>query len=153
MSTGESQGTATRARRWPDVTRLIPHRPPILMVEEIVGGGEGELICRGALRCNAPSVQGAMMSPILALELAAQTAAVLAALETGEAPANEAGVGYLAAIHDARFLQPEIPMDRQLLATVRRLQKMRPLYKYAVHVALEVESIELVQAVLSIYKA
>lgn len=133
---------------WPEVTRLIPHRPPILMIEEIVEHRQKELICRGVL--PAPS-------PFLALELAAQTTAAMAALEDGallaEGPPKEPPVGYLAAIHDARFLVPEIPEGRKVLATVRKTRSLPPLSRYSVIVTLEEGSIDLIRATLSTYRA
>lgn len=151
MPTGASRGTPTRGPRWPDVTRLIPHRPPILMVEEIVGACDGEVVCRGILP-SCSSVEGVAASPFLALELAAQTAAVMAALEGGQSPGHGSVGGYLAAIHDARFLVSAIPGRRPVLATVRRTRSMPPLTRYSVKVTLEDGSRDLVRATLSTYE-
>ncbi len=129
---------------WPDVTRLIPHRPPILMVEAIVEETEDELTCRGRLPCS---------TPFLTLELAAQTAAVMAALEAGEASGADAPIGYLAAIRDAEFLVRDIPAGRPLLAKVRRKRSLPPLRNYLVEVALEEGRVDLVRATLSTYQA
>lgn len=133
---------AARPHR-PAVTALIPHRPPILMVEEIVEADGEKIVCRGVLPCS---------SPFLALELTAQTAAVMAALE-GEGTSSEAAVGYLAAIHDARFLVPDIPRGRPVLATVEKAGSCPPLRRYKVSVALEKGAVELIRATLSTYLA
>ena len=114
------------------------------MVEEIVEAGEERIVCRGVLPYS---------SPFLALELAAQTAAVMAALEAGEAAGPGAAVGYLAAIHDARFLVPDIPSGRPVLATVQKAGSLPPLRRYEVSVALEEGAVELVRATLSTYRA
>lgn len=129
---------------WPDVTRLIPHRPPILMVEEIVEETGDELTCRGRLPCS---------TPFLTLELAAQTAAVMAALDAGDASAGKTPIGYLAAIRDAEFLVRDIPAGRPLLAKVRRKRSLPPLRNYLVEVALEEGRVALVRATLSTYQA
>lgn len=128
---------------WPAVTSLIPHRSPILMVEEIVEADGDRIVCRGVLPYS---------SPFLALELAAQTAAVMAALE-GEGTGSEAAVGYLAAIHDARFLVPDVPRGRPVLATVEKVGSLPPLRRYEVSVSLEEGAVELVRATLSTYRA
>lgn len=135
---------STQAPPWPAVAQLIPHRPPMLLVEEIVDRREDELVCRGSLPCS---------TPFLTLELVAQTAAVMAALEDGEVPGEtETATGYLAAIRDARFLVREIPSGRPLLATVRKLRSLPPLRKYSVTVTLEEGSVDLVHATLSTYQ-
>ncbi|MEE8522926.1 MAG: hypothetical protein V3T72_03260 [Thermoanaerobaculia bacterium] len=138
---------------WPGLDTLIPHRPPILLVEKIVRFGAGELVCRGVLPAYDRSRRPTAAPPFLALELAAQTAAVLAALEGGESPSQAGAIGYLAAIRDARFLTPEIPAGRRLLATVRSAGRMPPLRTYSVEVALEDGAIGLVTAFLSTYLA
>lgn len=136
---------STKTPRWPDVAGLIPHRPPILMVDEIVEGDEGELTCRGSLPCS---------NPFLALELAAQATAVMAALERREASGEQgAEPGYLAAIRDAEFLEPEIPSDTPLLVTVRNERSFPPLRKYAIRVVLEEGRVELIRAGLSTFQA
>lgn len=129
---------------WPDVTRLIPHRPPMLLVKEVVEETDDELICRGTLPCS---------TPFLTLELAAQTAAVMAALEAGKASGTDAPIGYLAAIRDAEFLVRDIPAGRPLLAKVRRKRSLPPLRNYLVEVALEEGRVDLVRATLSTYQA
>lgn len=138
---------------WPALDQLIPHRPPILLVERIVRFCDGELVCRGVLPAYDRTRRPATAPPFLALELAAQTAAVLAALEGGDAPSRQGAIGYLAAIRDARFLTPEIPACRRLLATVRTAGRMPPLRTYSVEVALEEGAALLVTATLSTYLA
>lgn len=144
----------------PEISRLIPHRPPILMVEEVVEAGDGELVCRGTV---PPSPGTGNASPFLALEMAAQTAAVMAALEEHGAAADgrpaegavsgDEAPGFLAAVRDARFLQPEIPGGRPLLAAVRRTRRMPPFAMYAVRIATEDGSEDLITATLTTYRA
>jgi predicted hotdog family 3-hydroxylacyl-ACP dehydratase len=137
--------------KWPSVDRLIPQRPPLLLVERIVRFADGELVCGGVLpACDRSG--GTAAPPFLALELAAQTAAVMAALEAGDA-AGAGAIGYLAVIRDARFLTPEIPAGRRLLAAVRVAGRMPPLATWAVRVTLEDGAVELLTATLSTYLA
>ena len=146
-----------RPPRWPDVSSQIPHRPPLLLVDRIVRFADGELVCGGVLPGYDRDGRAAVAPPFLALELAAQTAAVMAALEGGDVPgAGKIGAGkfgYLAAIREARFLTPVVPAGRRLLAAVRAAGRMPPLSTYSVKVTLEDGAAELVTASLSTYLA
>lgn len=137
---------------WPDVASLIPHRAPMLLVERIVDVFDGGMVCEGRVPADGPLAHGGRASAFLGVELAAQAAAVLEAL--GRAPGGgEPRIGYLASIRDARFVVPELPAGRPLLATVRRLGGVPPLAMYAVEVALAEDGRELLTATLSTYLA
>lgn len=134
----------SRSSEWPDIEQLIPHRPPILMIEEIVERSDEGLLCRGRLPCSAP---------VLLLELAAQATAVMTALGGGDRPGGEPKIGYLVAIQQARFPVRETLDGRPLLAAVQPLRGVPPLRRYAVQVSLEEGAVELVSATLTTYQA
>ena len=99
---------------------------------------------------ESPFVERDVASPFLGVELAAQTAAVLEALDRGPSR-GEPAIGYLASIRNAVFRVPELPAGRPLRATVRRLGGVPPLAMYAVTVAREDDQSELLTATLSTY--
>ncbi len=136
---------------WPDVETLIPHRPPMLLVERIVEVSDGGMVCRGRVPAAGPLAAGGVASPLLGLELAAQTAAVLEAFHSRRDDAGEPRIGYLASIREARFRLPQLPAGRPLRATVRSRGAVPPLATYEVGVALEEDGSVLVSGSISTY--
>jgi 3-hydroxyacyl-[acyl-carrier-protein] dehydratase len=97
----------------PEITRLIPHRPPFLFVDEIVAESADGLIARKTWRADedfyAGHYPGAPITPgVLLCEAVFQTGALyLARSRTGqEAPG---GVPLLARVSDVRFRNPVYP--------------------------------------------
>lgn len=75
----------------------IPHRGPMRWVDEVASASEGRVECRTRLRDGHLLAESGHISPLIALELFAQSAAVLMAsrkAEGGETdPVNGALVG------------------------------------------------------------
>ncbi|MGH7957154.1 MAG: 3-hydroxyacyl-ACP dehydratase FabZ family protein [Opitutaceae bacterium] len=105
----------------PEVTDLIPHRPPFLFVDEIVGQTPDGLTARRTWRAEEDFYQGhypgAPITPgVLLCEAVFQSAACYMALKaraTGSKPGD--GVPLIAKISDVRFRSPVHPGDTTLL--------------------------------------
>ena len=65
---------------FPAVATLIPHRPPMLLVDEVVHHEGLRVICRATIRDEMPFVRDGAVPVLLALELFAQAACSLVAL-------------------------------------------------------------------------
>ncbi len=137
------------AAPWPDVATLIPHRPPMLLVESIVEVIAGGIVCRGRVPADGPFAAGGNASSVLGIELAAQAAAVSAALDRSDGSGER--IGYLTSIRGARFEVRSLPAGRPLLATVRPRGGVAPLSMYEIEVRLEEDGSELVSATISTY--
>lgn len=66
--------------RFPAVATLIPHRPPMLLVDEVVDHEGPRVICRTTIREDMPFVRDGEVPILIALELFAQAACSLVAL-------------------------------------------------------------------------
>ena len=105
----------------PAVTDLIPHRPPFLFVDEIVGHTADGLTAKRTWRAEEDFYKGhypgAPITPgVLLCEAVFQTAAcymALKALANGAKPGE--GVPLIAKISDVRFRSPVYPGDTILL--------------------------------------
>jgi len=121
----------------PVLDDLLPHRPPMRFVEEIVTETDGGVVC--AVRVPERSAFGAEGSApaLVALEMAAQSAAIFEALhrfrETGDTGPR---IGYLVGARDVHFARARLPAGETLFAAVRLSGIALPLCTYAFDVRL-----------------
>jgi len=103
------------------VTDLIPHRPPFLFVDELIGSGPNSLVARRTWRATEDFYQGhypgSPITPgVLLCEAIFQTAAcylVLKARAAGGQPGE--GLPLIAKIGNVRFRHPVYPGDTTVL--------------------------------------
>lgn len=119
---------------YPDLDLLIPHRPPMRFVDEIVGEENGAIVCRGRIPIEFSA--GGSASPLLGLELGAQAAAVMGALQRW--PATEGTpappIGYLVSVRVAEISAPSIPAGQPLTVRVRTAGSVYPLARYEISI-------------------
>jgi 3-hydroxymyristoyl/3-hydroxydecanoyl-(acyl carrier protein) dehydratase len=130
---------AARApRRAPALAALLPHRAPMLFVERLLGEADDGATAVGRVPSGCALVTGGRAPAFVALELAAQTAAVWEALRGESRPAaGMPRVGYLVLLENVVLGRPTIPADADLIASVRLLASLPPLSTYAVDVSVE----------------
>ncbi len=119
---------------------LLPHGPPARWIDEVLTHAPGELTCRGRIPAASPFARGGTAPALAGLELAAQAAAVLEALErAGAGTGAGAGPrrGYLVRVRDAALASAGIPAEAPLLVRVRRTGGLPPLALYEVEVRRE----------------
>jgi 3-hydroxyacyl-[acyl-carrier-protein] dehydratase len=98
------------------IQRLLPHRPPFLLVDRVVRHERGKrLVALKSVTMNEPFFTGhfpghPVMPGVLILESLAQAAALLAMLEM--TPEEHRKVTLLMGIDNARFRRPVVPGDR-----------------------------------------
>jgi predicted hotdog family 3-hydroxylacyl-ACP dehydratase len=139
---GEDLGAtavASRAPRGaPPIDALIPHRPPMRFIERILGEADDGATCLGRVPASCALVTRGVTAAFVALEAAAQTAAIWEALRRSrEAGVPSIRMGYLVSVRDAVFHHRTIPADADLIVTVRLVAEALPLTTYAVDVAVE----------------
>ena len=101
---------------------LIPHRGAARLVEAILEEHAGAVVCRGRVPPASPFAMGGRAPAVVALELAAQAAAVQRALSAADAAdRGHARPGYLVAVREAVFHVDLLPVGVPLIATVRRV--------------------------------
>ncbi|MBX3272358.1 MAG: hypothetical protein KF729_19015 [Sandaracinaceae bacterium] len=64
----------------PPITELLPHRPPMLLVDEVIRHEGLRVTCRTTIREDMPFVSDGQAPMLVALELFAQSACSLVAL-------------------------------------------------------------------------
>lgn len=133
--------SAVAARRPPappPLHELIPHRPPMLFVERILGEAEDGATSLGRVPPAFALVLSGSVPALVALEVAAQTAAVWEALRRSRRAGRPSPrTGYLVSIKDVVLYRRTIEAGAELIASVRLDAAMGELSTYAIDVAVE----------------
>jgi predicted hotdog family 3-hydroxylacyl-ACP dehydratase len=114
----------------PALRDLIPHGGPARLLESLVERQPGSVVCQGRIPAGSPFAEGGRAPSYLALEMAAQAAAVLEALRRSGSGAAGPRVGYLVAVREARLHLPEMEVETAFRATVREAGQAPPLGVY-----------------------
>ena len=128
---------------------LIPHRGKALFLRRVLRHEAESIDCVGVIPGTSPFVREGRAPAFVGLELAAQAAAALQALEGSDEGLLTPRSGYLVGVREARFTSAWIPAECEIHARVRRTGRAGPL---AVHdVLVLVAGSECVAGVISTY--
>jgi predicted hotdog family 3-hydroxylacyl-ACP dehydratase len=101
-----------------DLDRLVPHRPPMRLVEGISAIDEASITCVCSVRDSWPGACNGQVPSSMLIELLAQTAATFQGWQ--ERHESEYGRGgLLVGIPSARFAAPRVPVGTELSCLVR----------------------------------
>ena len=128
---------AARAPRGaPPPAELIPHRPPMLFVDRILGEADDGATCLGRIPAACALVSRGSTPAFVALEVAAQTAACWESLRRSrDAGAPAPLTGYLVSVREVVLYRPTVPVEADLISSVRLVATAPPLTTYAVDVS------------------
>jgi predicted hotdog family 3-hydroxylacyl-ACP dehydratase len=87
---------------FPPITELLPHRPPMLWIDEVVHHQGDDVHCRLTVRESHVFVEAGRVEPVVAIEWMAQTVGALVGLYD-RAVSERPRPGYLIAVPDAQF--------------------------------------------------
>lgn len=116
---------------WPHPGGLLPHAPPALLLDGILGRSAESLTARLSIPAEHPLVRPGGAPAFLALEAGAQAAALFEALERPEGE-RRPRLGYLVGIRTARLTVRNLPAARPLAVTARLSASAPPLSIYEV---------------------
>ena len=138
---GEAPTAIAMAARAPrgtaPIAELVPHRPPMLFVERFLGEADDGATCLGRIPAASALVTNGSAPALVALEVAAQTAAVWESVRRSrDSGAAEAKTGYLVSLRDVVFHRTTIPADAELIASIRLAATAPPLTTYTVAVSI-----------------
>ncbi|MBN2574564.1 MAG: hypothetical protein JXP73_08350 [Deltaproteobacteria bacterium] len=101
-----------------DIEKLIPHRRPMRLVEEIVTVGEWAIETAATVRDTWPTAHVGEIRALVLVELIAQSAAVLQGWK--ERHEKESGIGgLLVGIPHATLARPTVPVGARLSCQVQ----------------------------------
>jgi predicted hotdog family 3-hydroxylacyl-ACP dehydratase len=127
---------------------LVPHRGHALFLRRVLRCDASGIECVGVIPGGHPFVHDGHAPAFVGLELAAQAAAALQALESPASPETPRP-GYLVGVREAHFKVASLPADLEIHARVRRTGRAGPL---SVHdVLVEIAGVECLSGVISTY--
>ncbi len=114
------------ARRIAD--ELLPHRPPMRLVEAVVDWSDSAARCRGRVGDGCPLGDGRIAPAWVLIEVAAQAAAVHAGLRAGDVGPRPPGA--IVGLPVVELECGAVPCGRSLLAEVEIIRAMPPAMVY-----------------------
>ncbi len=109
---------------------LLPHAPPARLIRGVIAAEAERIVCAAGIPPGHPLAEGDHAPAFLAVEAAAQGAAVLEALARTDDPSPR--IGYLVGIREARFAAPPIPVGRPFQVSARLAGSAPPLSIYEI---------------------
>jgi 3-hydroxymyristoyl/3-hydroxydecanoyl-(acyl carrier protein) dehydratase len=109
---------------------LLPHAPPARLIRGVIAAEAERIVCAAEIPPDHPLAVEGYAPAFLAVEAAAQGAAVLEALARTEDPSPR--IGYLVGIREARFAGPSLPVGRPFQVSARLAGSAPPLSIYEV---------------------
>lgn len=118
----------------PPLDALLPHRGPMRFVDAIVGEAEDGITCSARIPETCALVRAGVAPAIVAIEAAAQAAAVFEALRAGSRD-GIARMGFLVSARDVVLHAETIEAGTSLLASARLVAHAGPLAHYEIEVS------------------
>ncbi|HET9210906.1 MAG TPA: hypothetical protein VFR03_10940 [Thermoanaerobaculia bacterium] len=109
---------------------LLPHAPPARLIRGVIEAEAERIVCAAEIPPDHPLAVAGHAPTFLAIEAAAQGAAVLEALARKDDPSPR--IGYLVGIREARFAAPPIPTGRPFQVSARLSGSAPPLSIYEI---------------------
>jgi 3-hydroxymyristoyl/3-hydroxydecanoyl-(acyl carrier protein) dehydratase len=109
---------------------LLPHAPPARLIRGVIAAEAERIVCAAQIPPDHPLAVEGRAPAFLAIEAAAQGAAVLEALARTGDPSPR--IGYLVGIREARFAAPPIPVGRPFQVSARLSGSAPPLSIYEI---------------------
>lgn len=125
---GEWEEPAAVAGEFPPL--LLPHSPPARLIRGVIEAEAERIVCAAEIPPDHPLAVAGHAPAFLAIEAAAQAAAVLEALARRDDPSPR--IGYLVGIREARLAVPPIPTGRPFQVSARLSGSASPLSIYEI---------------------
>lgn len=98
-----------------DIDKLIPHRDRMKLIGTVVEVAEESAVTSSVVTDRWPLFDGAGVSALVLIELAAQTSAVSIGWKKLTATGESGGRGWLVGIRTAQFHREQIPLGAEIL--------------------------------------
>jgi len=136
---------------YPPIEEMLPHRDPFLFIQSVLSDSEDMVVCGAMIGHGHYMTHDISAPPVLGIEMGAQAAGVLAALQNirHESVSTAPRVGYLVGIRQARFHAETLPVGQMLRVEALFQGASGPLSTFEIRVKIEGEEDPLVEARIS----
>jgi predicted hotdog family 3-hydroxylacyl-ACP dehydratase len=140
---------------FPPIEQMLPHRHPFLFIESVLDVMDDRIVCRAMVEKGHYLTCGEEAPLILGIEMGAQAAGVLAALQHHRTESTDSPpkVGYLVGIRQARFHAKALPVGCALRVEATDQGASGPLGTFGIRVSIEGDEETLVEARISTWAA
>ncbi|MCB9726985.1 MAG: 3-hydroxylacyl-ACP dehydratase [Deltaproteobacteria bacterium] len=119
---------------WPPISELVPHAPPMILIDRMLDWAPGEARCELTVREGAPFVREGRVHAVVGIETMAQTVAACLGYEafTGGGAVR---VGVIIGCRRLDILRPWVPVGTRLVISARRVRGNEMLSHFECEVA------------------
>jgi predicted hotdog family 3-hydroxylacyl-ACP dehydratase len=105
---------------YPDIEHLLPHRGRMLLIDEVVEIDGNKAVSRATPNARWPLSDGSQVSPLMVIELVAQTCGLSNGMEWRSAEGRKAEIkGFLVGVKKATFHVRSLPLGEAILTETR----------------------------------
>jgi predicted hotdog family 3-hydroxylacyl-ACP dehydratase len=105
---------------YPDIEMLLPHRGRMLLIDEVVEIDGDKAVSRATPNAQWPLSDGSQASPLMIIELVAQTSGLSNGMELLSAEGRKAEIkGFLVGVKKAIFHVRSLPLGEAILTETR----------------------------------
>ncbi len=101
-----------------EIEQMIPHRGSMKLVQEIVEVGGNRCVTASTVLSDWPLCEDGSVSPIILIELVAQTAGVNIGWQEVHSKNPSGQTGWIVGIKKAEFYRDRIPVNTRVLITI-----------------------------------
>lgn len=102
------------------VARYLPHRPPMLLIDEIVEVTSDTAICRTTLRPDCVFARGASVHPSAMIEIVAQVCAICVGV-IGERDGDPPRLGFIVGCREVTFAIDQFSVGDELTVAATKI--------------------------------
>lgn len=104
------------------IEQMIPHRGSMKLVQEIVEVGENRCVTASTVLPEWPTCENGSISPVVLIELVAQTTGVNIGWHELHSEKPSAKVGWIVGVKKADFYRDRIPVNTRILTIIEEIK-------------------------------
>jgi predicted hotdog family 3-hydroxylacyl-ACP dehydratase len=136
--------------RYPPIVELVPHRPPMLLLDRVLSYDGERVVCETVLEAGSPFVEQGRVPAVVGIEYMAQAIAAGAGLSARDNGETAARMGFLLGCRDLAIAVDSFQVGDRLTVEARRTWGEKELGRFACQVRRGDEV--LVEGALTVYQ-
>lgn len=136
--------------RYPPIVELVPHRPPMLLLDRVLSYDGERVVCETVLEAGSPFVEQGRVPAVVGIEYMAQAIAAGAGLSARDSGETTARMGFLLGCRDLAIAVDSFQVGDRLTVEARRTWGEKELGSFACQVRRGDEI--LVEGALTVYQ-